>query len=182
MRYKITVFRKQFPLVKWFTIHLLYYWELKAQENNLRHGPFWAFTIDGHLSMACIYWCMVFGAQGSNPTHWKNLVRKADQQRLRDDFTKAVLGRTGFSESEWTEYWRQIVTFRDRYVVHRDRFQNKVPHFAKALAVVYAYDSWVRTCFPGIWEEPPFEEQEESTRLNIKSYIAHLTNNENKWI
>jgi hypothetical protein len=133
MRYKITVFQKQFPLVKWFTIHLLYYWELKAQENTLRHGPFWAFTVDGHLSMACIYWCMVFGAQGSNPTRWKNLVGKKDQHKIRGHFTKAVLTRTGFTEEEWTAYWHQMVAFRDRYVVHRDRFRDKVPKFDKAL-------------------------------------------------
>jgi hypothetical protein len=182
MRYKITVFRTQFPLVKWFTIHLFYYWELKEQENNLRHGPFWTFTIDGHLSMACIYWCMVFGAEGSNPTHWKHLVRKQDQKKLRADFTKAVLARTGSTEDEWMEYWDTMVDFRNKYVVHRDKFKGVVPRFDKALAVAYAYDRWVRTCFPGFWQEPPFENQEQSTRLNIRSYIAHLASNESKWV
>jgi hypothetical protein len=183
MRYRISVFKKQFPLVKWFTIHLLYYWELTAQNKDLRHGPFWTFTIDGPLSMACIYWCMVFGSQGSNPTHWKNLVRKADQEKLRRSFLKSVLERTGFTESEWTEYWHKMVTFRDKYVVHRDKYREPVPHFAKALAVAYAYDDWIRkTCFPGSWEEPPFEDQEQDTRSNIRSYIEHLASNEHRWV
>jgi hypothetical protein len=176
MHYKITVFQTQFPLVKWFTVHLLYYRELKSQQDNLRHhhGPFWAFTMDAHLSMACIYWCMVFGASGSNPTHWKNLVRKQDQQKLSRQFTKAVLERTGFTEQEWKDYWHQMVSFRNKYVVHRDQFRDQVPHFDQALAVAYAYDGWVRTLFPGIWDEPPFESQEEERRSNIRSYIVHL--------
>lgn len=182
MRYRIRVFKKQFPLVKWFTIHLLYYWELKAQEKNLRHGPFWTFTIDSHLSMACIYWCMVFGATGSNPTHWKHLVLEQDQPKLRKAFTKAVLEGTSFSENEWKLYWTKIVDFRNRYVVHREVFRDKVPHFDKALKVAYAYDRWARTCFPGIWEEPRFEAQEASTRANIRSYITHLTKHEGDWI
>ena len=182
MKYKIAVFRKQFPLVKWFSIHLLYYWELKAQEKELRHGPFWTFTTDSHLSMACIYWCMVFGAQGSNQTHWKNLVRKADQEKLRRSLLKFILERTGFSESEWTDYWKKVVSFRDKYVVHRDKYTEPVPHFKHALQVAYAYDHWVRTeCFPGIWEEPLFEEQEIDRRSNIKSYISHVASGESNW-
>jgi hypothetical protein len=183
MRYKISLFKFQYPLVKWFTVHLLYYWELKAQETTLRHGPFWTFTTDGHLSMACIYWCMVFGSQGSNPTHWKNLVRHADQNKLRRSFLEYVLRRTGFTEAEWTDYWHKIVTFRDKYVVHRDKFRQPVPYFQKALDVAYAYDLWVRiVCFPGIWEEPPLQDQEEERRSNIRSYIAHLAGHEHEWI
>ena len=124
-----------------------------------------------------------FGAQESNPTHWKNLVRKADQERLRRSFSKAVLERTGFTEREWTDYWHKMVGFRDRYVVHRDKYSEPVPHFNKALQVAYAYDEWIRTkCFPGIWEEPPFERQEQDTRSNIRSYIEHLARNEKRWV
>lgn len=162
-------------------MHLLYYQELMTQQRNLRHGPFWAFTIDSHLSMACIYWCMVFGVEGSNPTHWKHLVRKQDQKKLRANFTKAVLARTGFTQDQWTEYWDEMVKFRNKYVVHRDKFKGVVPHFDKALAVAYAYDTWVRTCFPGIWDEPPFENQEDERRSNIRSYIAHLASHEKDW-
>jgi ribosomal protein L32E len=125
---------------------------------------------------------MVFGAQGTNPTHWKNLVRKQDQEKLRKDFTKAVLARTGFSEGEWTRYWKHMVDFRNKYLVHRDKFRDKVPHLDKALEVAYAYDRWVRTCFPGDWEEPPFENQKESTRSNMRSYIAHLVRHEKYWV
>jgi len=126
---------------------------------------------------------MVFGAQGSNPTYWKNLVRKADQEKIRSAFVKAVIEPIGFTEREWTAYWHKIVDFRNKYLVHRDNFREPIPHFTKALEIAYAYDHWVRNkCFPGSWEEPPFETSAQETSANIKSYIEHVAKNENKWI
>ena len=90
---------------------------------------------------------------------------------MRENFTKAVLQRTGFTEKEWKDYWESMVEFRNKYIVHRDKFRGKVPFFDKALEVAYAYDDWIRDCFPGIWEEPPFQRSAEGIRENIRHFI-----------
>ena len=91
---------------------------------------------------------MVFGSHTSNPTHWKRLaLREEDERKLREGFTKAVVAQTGFTEEQWAKYWEQIVTFRNKYVVHRDNFKDVVPNFDKALEVAYAYDRWIKN-FP----------------------------------
>ena len=160
-QYDTKVMQKQFPLVKWFIYHLMYYRELKVEEQKFK-TPFWAFTIDGHLLQATSYWCMVFGSHTSNLTHWKRLAHGEENKRaLREGFTKAVLDQTGFTEEELERYWEQVVKFRNKYVVHRDDFKDPVPNFDKALEVAYAYDGWIRKLFPGIWDEPPLKRSAE---------------------
>jgi hypothetical protein len=124
-----------------------------------------------------------FWISGKQSYTLEELGAKSGSRKASSLFFESVLERTGFTESEWTEYWHKMVTFRDKYVVHRDKYREPVPHFAKALAVAYAYDDWIRkTCFPGSWEEPPFEDQEQDTRSNIRSYIEHLASNEHRWV
>ena len=74
MGYNPDVFIEQFPLVKRFLYHLLYYRTLhEAYIRNQLQSEFWTHTIDAHLLQALINWCMVFGSDGCNPTHWKKL-------------------------------------------------------------------------------------------------------------
>jgi len=170
-KYNSEVFQKQFPLVKWFIYHLMYYRTLKREEPKFK-TPFWVFTIDGHLLQATSYWCMVFGSHTSNPTHWKRLVLREEEERtLREGFTKAVLDKTGFTEEEWEKYWEQVVTFRNKYVVHRDNFKDEVPNFDKALEVAYAYDGWIRNLFPAIWGEPPLKESAMKAKKEVEGFI-----------
>ena len=106
MEYNVKVFSEQFALTRHFVYHLTYYWELK-RISNLRadHAVFWTFTTDAHLLQATIYWCMVFGASKSNPTHWKHLaVSDDDTLTLEKTFKRAVLKRTGFTTSEWDRF------------------------------------------------------------------------------
>jgi len=91
MKLNADIFARQFPLVKWFIYHLMYYRELHRQDHAKFKTPFWVFTIDGHLLQATNYWCMVFGGH-NNPTHWKHLAAtKEGEDSIRRGFTKAVL-------------------------------------------------------------------------------------------
>lgn len=152
----------------------MYYRELHRAQTNLK-SPFWLFTTDAHLLQATNYWCMVFGAQGSNPTHWKHLaIRKEDQKELREGFKQAVLGATAFTEAEWQEYWAAMVEFRNKYVVHRENFTKPVPDFDKALKVAYAYDGWIREIFGGHWSEPRLKLSTEDIKKTVQSFLEDV--------
>ena len=170
-KYNEEVFVRQFPIVKWFVYHLVYYRQVKTFENEFK-STFWAFTGDAHLRTATIYWCMVFGSQRNSPMHWKNLVRdERDLPELQSEFRKAVLTQTGFSQGQWDEYWEKLVTFRNRFVAHLDpSFKDIVPLFDKALEVGFAYDGWIRDLYPGIWQEPPLTVSVEKAKEDFLAF------------
>jgi hypothetical protein len=139
--------------------YLVYYRALsKAYSDNQLQNEFWTLTIDAHLLQAVINWCMVFGSDGCNPTHWKKL--SPDQSKtLRQNFCDGLFEQTGLNQHAWESYWREIIDFRNNYVAHRAiEFSNPVPHFDLALKVAYYYDNWVRTVIsPDIFDERPLE-------------------------
>ncbi len=149
----------QFPGVKRFVYHIVYYRTLsKAYSDSQLQNEFWTLTIDAHLLQAVIYWCMVFGSDGCNPTHWKKL--SPDQsEALRQNFCDGLFGHTGLNQHRWESYWSEIVDFRNNYAAHRALgFSSPVPHFDMALKVGYYYDNWVRdVILPDIFDEPPLE-------------------------
>jgi hypothetical protein len=50
MQYKPEIFREQFPLVKYFVCHLIYYRGLYHEYQKIElKSSFWTFTIDAHL-------------------------------------------------------------------------------------------------------------------------------------
>jgi len=63
--YEPRVFREQFPLVKIFIQHLIYYRELgRLYHDEGLESPFWASTIYAHATQAVTFSCMVFGRDG----------------------------------------------------------------------------------------------------------------------
>lgn len=95
-------------------------------------------TINAHYLQAINCWCMVFGVAGSNPTHWKNVLHD------HEDFNTITLN-AGFKEDTWTEYWKEVIAFRNRFSVHRElTFDDPVPSLAKAFDIALLYDEWVR--------------------------------------
>ena len=176
MHYKPEIFRKQFPLVKYFVCHLIYYRELlhKYQEMELK-SSFWTFTIDAHLIRAVILWCDVFGSEGCNPTHWKRL-SEGNLDRLRESFRESLFKQTVFTPATWDTYWREMVDFRNEYVAHRELTYNKpVPNLDRALEVVYVYDGWIRDIIsPDILEEPPLKESAAELQQSIKPLVTEL--------
>jgi hypothetical protein len=74
MNYNQEVCKNQFPIVKWFVNHLTYYRAmLNGYKEHQLQNEFWTVTIDAHLIRAVTNWCMVFGSDKSEPTHWKQL-------------------------------------------------------------------------------------------------------------
>jgi hypothetical protein len=83
---------------------------------------------------------MVFGSETSEPTHWKKLPA-SDHDELEPKFRRGLYLSTGLTQETWLDYWRSIVSFRNKYAVHRDiKFSDPVPILDTALSVVYYYD------------------------------------------
>lgn len=156
MHYEPQVFMSQFPIVKRFVYHLVYYRTLsKAYGDSQLQNEFWTLTIDAHLLQAVIYWCMVFGSDRCNPTHWKHL--SPDQcEALRQHFRNGLFQQTEQDQQAWELYRKEIVNFCNNYAAHRAlRFSSPVPHFDMALKVAYYYDNWVRRVIsPNTFAEP----------------------------
>lgn len=118
MNYNSDVFEEQFPLVKRFVHHLTNYRALHAAYVEYRiQSEFWTHTI-AHILQATINWCMVFGSDTRNPTHWKKLLQTqldALQARFRNG-----LNKEGIAETEWKKCWEEMTTFRNKYAAHRE--------------------------------------------------------------
>ena len=166
----------QFPVVKRFVYHLVYYRTLsKAYSDSQFQNEFWTLTIDAHLLQAVIHWCMVFGADGCNPTHWKKL--PPDQSEvLRQNFCDGLFGQTGLNQQTWESYWGEIVDFRNNYAAHRALgFPSPVPHFDMALKVACYYDNWVRIVIsPDIFDEAPLEAFALTLAQSVEPLITNL--------
>jgi hypothetical protein len=159
-QYRSEVFAEQVPLVYLFARHLLHYRALKAALAGKQcRSSFWIDTSNAHISQACIYWCMVFGSYVTNKTHWHKLA-VGPANTLRMSFRKGICEHLGISEAEWKRYWKEMVTFRNQYVAHRDLTnQGPVPLFDRALEVAFFYDSWVRELIaPDILDTRPLRE------------------------
>ncbi|MCX7155247.1 MAG: hypothetical protein NTW45_02220 [Rhodocyclales bacterium] len=159
MNYDPEVFKSQYPVVKWFVYHLTYYRTLsKGYREHRLQNEFWTLTIDAHLLRATINWCMVFGSDQSNPTHWKQLAI-AESKTLHRSFREGLFRTTGLERDTWQQYWKGMINFRNKYAAHRElEYASPVPNFDTALAVAYYYDNWVReVIFPDTFAEPRLE-------------------------
>lgn len=159
MNYESEVFKNQFAIVKLFVYHLTYYRVLlKGYKEHQLQNEFWALTIDAHLLRATINWCMVFGSDTNNPTHWKRL-SITDSILLKEHFREGLFQATGLDQDTWRQYWESMTVFRNQYAAHRDlEFSSPVPNFDIALVVAYFYDDWVRRVIsPDTFVEPILE-------------------------
>jgi hypothetical protein len=137
MNFEHAMFRNQFPIVKTFIYHLIYYRVLlKGYQERQLKNEFWTLTIDAHLLRAVINWCMVFGSEKSEPTHWKQL-SIIGSEALYKSFREGLFETTELKEDTWQQYWRSVVDFRNKFAVHRElEFSDPVPKFEMALTVV----------------------------------------------
>jgi len=176
MDYNSDIFAEQFPIVKRFLYHLIYYRELWAAYHGLQSGSeFWAHTIDAHLLQAANLWCMVFGSQGCNHTHWKNL-SKGDTEELQQSFRQGLFEQTDLTSEQWNQYWHDMKDFRDKYAAHRElNYDKPIPDFTIALKVAYYYDRWIREVIsPDTLEEPPLEQSSEALKRTVAPLITQL--------
>jgi len=176
MHYHKGVFTEQLPLVDQFVKHVTYHralkpWVLRAKPKS----PFWVDTSDAHLLQACIYWCMVFGSDGTNPTHWKRLAA-AESEALLESFRSGLQATLRISASEWKAYRDEMVSFRNSYAAHHelDRL-SPLPMLDRALEVAFYYDDWVRgIIFPDILDERPLRELAADLRQQVERDIEMI--------
>lgn len=155
MPYNKEVFGSQYYLVAEFVRHLAYYRGLYSElQCQGVKSMFWSQTTDSHLEVAILMWCKVFGSTGPNRTHWQRIAIK-DAEVANNKFRKKLYQATGMTHAEWKRYHKQMCDFRDKYVAHFDIGDTPVtPQFDKALAVVFAYDDWVRDLIrPDVMED-----------------------------
>lgn len=174
MNYDSEVFINQFPIVKRFVYHLVYYRTLWAayRKHELQY-EFWTHTIDAPLLQAAIYWCMVFGSHGCNPTHWKHL-SKAQSDELQQSFRDGLPQHTEIDWHQWEQHWKKMTAFRSKYASHRElNLVKPVPNFDIALKVAYYYDHWIRELISlDTFDEPLLEE----TADRLREAVAPLVN------
>ena len=169
------VFLRQYPAVVFFVRHLACFRGLKAAWDRVTdHIPFWAWTTDGHLKLATIAWCNVFGTD-NEAIHWKKTPAGPHAEQARQDFRARLLSRTGRTPEQWSRYHKDMLNFRNTYVAHYadTAYTDPVPNFDPALEVAYAYDGWVRALTqPAIWEQPPLSSVYEQWRAWAHSVVA----------
>lgn len=158
MGYTFEVFRNQYPTVVFFVQHLAYNRGLKAAGESLPNcKAFWTATIDGHLKMATIAWCKVFGSS-TEDMHWTKTPTGEIVQQAQQNFRHRVLSRTGFTQEKWVAYHKGMLDFRNKYVAHFDihnPFNGPVPCFNPALQVACAYQKWVMELIrPALLNQP----------------------------
>jgi hypothetical protein len=143
--YNVDVFTKIYPILRDFIYHYISYKEIHSRINELPGDQeFWAITCSSHLKVASTSWCMVFGAESSNPTHWKRLFMGLDENPIVE-FKKCILENENITEQEFISYWKEMTGFRNEYIVHRELDYNKpVPYFQKAYNIVILFDKWIR--------------------------------------
>jgi len=183
MNYRLDIFVQQFAIVKRFVYHLVYYRELLAVYRRLQlKSEFWTHTIDAHLLQAVIYWCMVFGSHGCNPTHWKHLSEE-ESKELQDSFRKGLSKQTGLTTEKWQQYWNDMTDFRNRYAAHRVLgFDKPVPDFTIALKIAFYYDHWIREVIsPDFFGEPMLKESAEALRKSVAPLVEQLLEHTKKY-
>ena len=182
MEYNFEVFSRQYPVVVFFVQHLAYYRGLKAKMDDLTyHKEFWVSTVDGHLKLATIVWCNVFGSRKAD-THWTKTSTGNTTQQDRQNFRHRLLSRLGFTQEQWETYHKAMLAFRDKFVAHidlRKSFDDPVPSFDPALQVAYAYQEWVKEFIKAsldnstllVWEDPAFNSLYEECKADATSII-----------
>ncbi|MBU2573709.1 MAG: hypothetical protein KKH28_06515 [Elusimicrobia bacterium] len=176
MKYKSEVFEKQFPIVKDFLFHIVYYRELnRVYKQYESKSVFWAYTINAHILQATILWCMVFGSDSCNPTHWRHLSIE-ECEKLKSGFRQGLLETTKLKIENLYEYWKTIDAFRNKYVAHRElTFSDTVPIFDLAIDYAYFYDSWIRKIIaPVLFDEPPLKKFVEKLEKEVRHFIPQL--------
>lgn len=175
--YDQQVYQRQLPIVKYFIYHLIYYRALRrAYGERQLQDEFWALTTDAHLLRAAINWCMIFGSDKHEPTHWKKLSIAASQE-LKKSFDDGLFKETGFNRDSWRAYWRSMTDFRNKYAVHRELtpITKPVPDFDGALEVAFFFDRWTREVIsPDEVAEPPLERFAQTLSKSIVPLVEKL--------
>ena len=119
--------QKQYGVLAEFVHHLAYYRVLSHFYNEIQlRSEFWTYTIDAHLLISIINWCMVFGTD-SNEIHWKKII--LDEQ-YQCDFRCHIRKFANLSKDKMDKFWSSMTNFRNGYAAHKTAAANypKVPY------------------------------------------------------
>lgn len=158
MPYSRDVLASLIPQVDAFVKHLLCHRAIRRGDRLPKH-IFWSLTSDAHLLQAVVCWCKVFGATGTNDTHWHHL-DKAEVGKLQEGFRAELQAVLGLDKNTWAAYQKEVTGFRNNYAAHtKIGFSAPVPKLDLALDIAYLFDHWVRAVIaPDTLEEKPLEE------------------------
>jgi hypothetical protein len=180
---ELNIVAHQFIILSKFLYHYRSYKELLCNYQKLiGDQAFWVSTIDAHLMQCFNYWCMVFGSDKNNDTHWKNL--KFNLHEGEDGFDKRLFNELNINKEEWKIAWKEIIDFRNKYTAHRDiGFSRPVPYLDYAYKTVFIYDKWlIEEIFPSnnwIINEAALYVFEAEHLERISNTINQLINDQN---
>lgn len=176
MSYSRTVFASLMPQLDAFAKHLLCHRAIQQKGGGLIEHVFWSLTSNAHLLQAIVCWCKVFGATGTNETHWHELAA-TDVAELRESFCAELSSKLGLDKPAWRAYHKEVKDFRDKYVAHTEiGFIAPVPQLDVALNIAFVFDQWVRDVIaPDLLDERPLEELVGELRENLESHIESLS-------
>jgi hypothetical protein len=119
MTFDRQLFAIQFPIVKHFVYHVVYYRVLsKIRHDHQLKNEFWALTIDAHLLRASPTgaWCLV--------QTQKTLTGRSSLRQIKMWYTAVFatgyFASTKLTQETWLEYWTSVVDFRNKYTAHRN--------------------------------------------------------------
>lgn len=168
--------QNQYAVLVDFVHHLAYYRVLSRfyNESQIR-SEYWTKTIDAHLQIAIIDWCMVFGTD-SNEIHWKKVL--LDDQ-FQCDFRRQLRQLANLTEKQMKEFWSSMTKFRNEYAAHRTAATHypAVPYMDKALIIATNYDDWFRLKVDASFEEPSLRERYERLLRTSEKFFKELIMN-----
>ncbi|MGG0747317.1 hypothetical protein ABE088_29015 [Priestia megaterium] len=140
---ELKIIDQQNKILTNFILHYLSYKELYSKSEQLIGDKgFWKYSSDAHIMQCFNYWCMVFGSDKNNHTHWKRLSFNIDKGD--GGFKVKLLNELKMNKSDWDSIWKDITSFRNKFTAHRDiNYLKPVPYLDAAYKSVFIYDNWI---------------------------------------
>jgi hypothetical protein len=175
MPYNRDVFATLMPQIDAFVKHLICHRATRRHCDPLPLHIYWSLTSDAHLLQAIVCWCKVFGATGTNETHWQNLTQ-VDVANLQESFRDELHSRLGLEIADWARYHTEITNFRNKYVAHTEiNYSQPVPDLNLALKIAFVFDEWVRSVIaPDTLDEQPLRNLANEFKITLEAYVTSL--------
>ncbi len=141
------VLGKQIFLLHRFARSLTYFREIRKRigcnKSSIKNSWFWTETLNSHLKMSVIDWCIIFGTD-DNDIHWKKATI-GHTGEFQNNFRLIIYEKTCLNKQEYQEYHKELIDFRNKYVAHVDMSHTEpVPIMDNALKVAITYDEFIR--------------------------------------
>lgn len=172
MRYQKEIFVEQYPLVDSFTKHLVCYRVIRSNLENLRQGTsFWSDTSTAHLLQASISWCMLFGSDGQNGTHWKKL--DLGMAMSKRTFGNAYSRLSPSLRSSGSPTGKRWWIFETTTAPTGRCVSNALCQCLTSLwRSLFFYDSWVRDVIqPDVLDEPPLKQLVDDFQKKVEEEV-----------